>query len=475
MTRPLPPTLTFLGAARTVTGSKFLVESGEHRVLVDCGLYQGPKRLRERNWLRLPLDPSTFDAVVLTHAHIDHCGYVPRLVQDGFSGPVYATSGTRALAGIVLPDSGHLHEEEARFANRRGYSKHDPALPLYTEDQARASLEQFVDLPWGRETEVAPGVAVTPRWAGHILGAASLSMRLGDRRVAFSGDLGPHDHPILPPPDPIGEADLVLVESTYGDESRPESDAPDRLAEVVTRVAGRGGVVVIPAFAVDRTEVVLWHLQELQRAGRVPALPVFVDSPMASRALAAYTEAAAEHSSDIRPELWGQPLFSDLQLRQARTREESQALDERHGPFILVSASGMATGGRILHHLAARLGDPRNAVVLVGFQAPGTRGAALAEGARTLKMFGLYHRVRAEIARVVLSAHADRDDLLAWLGTASTPPETVYVVHGEPEASESLADAVDRDLDWPAVVARNGERVRLDAPRFPAVEPRSVG
>ncbi|MCB1006743.1 MAG: MBL fold metallo-hydrolase [Acidimicrobiales bacterium] len=458
----VPPTLTFLGAARTVTGSKFLLEVEGRRVLVDCGLYQGPKRLRERNWAPLPVSPSSLDAVVLTHAHVDHCGYLPRLVKDGFAGPVHATAGTRALARIVLPDSGHLHEEEARYANRRGYSKHHPALPLYTEDDALAALDHLVDLPWGAETEVAPGVAVTPRWAGHILGAASLSVRLGDRRIAFSGDLGPGHHPLLPPPEPVGAADLVVVESTYGDESLPESDAAERLADVVTRVAARGGVVVIPAFAVDRTEVVLWHLQELQRAGRVPALPVFVDSPMASRALRAYTEAAADHARDLRPELWDRPLFDELDLRQAHTREESQALDQRHGPFVLISASGMATGGRILHHLAARLGDRRNAVVLVGFQAPGTRGAALAGGGRTLKMFGLYHRVRAEVARLVLSAHADRDDLLAWLGTASTPPEMVFVVHGEPEAAEALADGVDRDLDLPAVVARNGERVRLD-------------
>ena len=312
VTRPLPPTLTFLGAARTVTGSKFLVESGEHRVLVDCGLYQGPKRLRERNWLRLPLDPSTFDAVVLTHAHIDHCGYVPRLVQDGFSGPVYATSGTRALAGIVLPDSGHLHEGEARFANRRGYSKHDPALPLYTEDQARASLEQFVDLPWGRETEVAPGVAVTPRWAGHILGAASLSMRLGDRRVAFSGDLGPHDHPILPPPDPIGEADLVLVESTYGDESRPESDAPT--ASPSRRPGGGPLVSWSSAFAVGRTESCS---APEPTAGRVPALPLRgqPDGQLPRRLHRGRRRTLERHP----PELWGQPR-SATQLRQARTR-----------------------------------------------------------------------------------------------------------------------------------------------------------
>ncbi len=462
MDSSFPPNLTFLGAARTVTGSKFLIEVDDRRVLVDCGLYQGPKRLRERNWSPLPVDPARIDAVVLTHAHVDHCGYVPRLVNDGFTGPVHATPGTRVLAGIVLPDSGHLHEEEARYANRRGYSKHHPALPLYTEDDARRSLDRFTDLPWGTETEVVPGVGVTPRWAGHILGAASLSVRVGDRRVTFSGDLGPAHHPILPPPDPIGDADIVVVESTYGDESRPDSDAPQRLADIVTRVAARGGVVVIPAFAVDRTEVVLWHLQELQRAGAVPQLPVFVDSPMASRALAAYSDAAATDSSDIRPELWGTPLFGDLELHEAHTREESQTLDERHGPFILISASGMATGGRILHHLAARLGDPRNAVVLVGFQAPGTRGASLADGARTLKMFGIYHRVRADVSRLVMSAHADRDDLLAWLGTASTPPDTVFVVHGEPEASEALADAIDRDLDWAAVVARNGERVRLD-------------
>lgn len=460
----LPPNLTFLGAARTVTGSKFLIETGDRRVLVDCGLYQGPKRLRERNWLPLPVDSGSIDAVVLTHAHIDHCGYLPRLADDGFTGPVYATAGTRALAAIVLPDSGHLAEEEASYANRRGSSKHRPALPLYTEEDARRVLERFVTIPFRTETEIAPGVAVTPRWAGHILGAASLSLRMGDRRITFSGDLGPHHHPLLPPPEAIGDADIVVVESTYGDESRPETDAGERLAEIVTRVASRGGVIVIPAFAVDRTEVILWHLQDLQRAGAVPRLPVFVDSPMATRALAAYSDAAATRSPDIRPELWGSPLFPDLDLHEARTREESMELDGRPGPFVLVSASGMATGGRILHHLAARLGDPRNAVVLVGFQAPGTRGDRLAHGARALKMFGLYHPVRAEVARLVMSAHADRDDLLDWLATSSRPPEMVFVVHGEPEASESLATAVSERLGYAAVVARNGERVRLDRP-----------
>jgi len=460
-------TLTFVGGVRTVTGSRFLVETDEgHRVLVDCGLFQGPKALRKRNWEPFPVDESSVDAVVLTHAHVDHSGWVPRLATHGYTGPVYATPGTAALTRIVLPDSGHLHEEEAAFANRRGYSRHEPALPLYTEADARACLDQLVEVPFSTETEVVPGVWATWERAGHILGAATVHLRVdgtnGGRRVAFSGDLGRSTHPLLCPPEPLAGADVVLCESTYGDRRHPDADVESVLAEAVTSTVAQSGVVVIPAFAVDRTEVVLWHLDRLTAAGTIPDLPVFVDSPMALRALRAYREAALEASPEVRAELHGQHLFTHLDLREARTVEDSKAINERRGPFIVVSASGMATGGRVLHHLAERLGSSRNTVLLVGFQAPGTRGDALAHGATMVKLLGAYRRVRARVVTVDLSAHADQDDLVAWVAGAPEPPEVVYVVHGEEGAAAVLAERLETDLALLAVVPRPGERVRLD-------------
>lgn len=321
-------------------------------------------------------------------------------------------------------------------------------------------------MAFAEEVEVAPGVRARWERAGHILGAASIHLRVdganGGRRVVVSGDLGRSTHPLLCPPEPIGPADVVLCESTYGDRVHPEDDVEAALGEAVRATAAQGGVVVIPAFAVDRTEVVLWHLDRLTRAGAIPDLPVFVDSPMALRALAAYRDAAAAGSPEVRPELAGAPLFSALDLREARSVEESKAINERRGPFVIVSASGMATGGRVLHHLAERLGSSRNTILLVGFQAPGTRGDLLAQGATMVKLLGAYRRVRARVVHVDLSAHADQDDLLDWLGTAEGPPEAVYVVHGEEDAATTLAQRIETDLDLLAVVPRPGERVRLD-------------
>jgi metallo-beta-lactamase family protein len=389
-TRGRAPTLTFLGAAGTVTGSRHLIETPSGaRVLVDCGLFQGPKALRQRNWASMSLDggqiaAASIDAVVLTHAHVDHCGAIPRLVREGFTGPVYATPGTVALARIVLPDSGHLHEEEAAYANRVGYSRHHPALPLYTEADAVASLERFVEVPFDRPYAVVPGVEVTWRHAGHILGAAWLDVMLHDpgRRIVFSGDLGRGTHPLLRPPAPISTAaggrpvDVVVCESTYGDEEHPDDQVDQVLVEVVTEAARRGAAVLVPAFAVDRTEVVLHHLDRLVGSGAIPSVPVVVDSPMASAALGVYRHEAARGSTEFRREATEGRLFAHLDLRETRTPEESKELNEHHGPLVIVSASGMATGGRILHHLAVRMGDPRTTILLVGFQAPGTRGAA---------------------------------------------------------------------------------------------------
>jgi metallo-beta-lactamase family protein len=451
------PSLTFLGGAHTVTGSKTLLDAGDARVLVDCGLFQGRKALRQANWDRFPVPVESIDAIVLTHAHIDHCGYLPRLYRLGYRGPVFATPGTRDLAAIVLPDSGHLQEEEADYANRRGYSKHHPAEALYTEAEARDCLELFEAVPFGELRTVAPGIDVTWSRAGHILGAASLHIDVMDRRIVFSGDLGRPSHPLLHPPDPIGAADVVVIESTYGDREHVLVD-DEVIARAVRDAANCGGVVIIPAFAVDRTEVVLWHLDRLVAAGEVPDLPIFVDSPMASRALALYRDERRRESPEFRPELFGQRLFSSLDIVETRTPNESKALNDRIGPFVIVSASGMATGGRVLHHLANRIGDSRNSVLLVGFQAPGTRGDKLRHGASSLRMFGHDYPVAAKIETVEMSAHADRSELIDWLATASVP-DLVLVNHGELEAAESLAEAVRHQLHLPADVPAPGERI----------------
>ena len=461
--QPRVPTLTFIGGAGTVTGSKTLVDTPTGRVLVDCGLFQGRKELRLQNWSEFPVPPQSIDAIVLTHAHVDHCGYLPRLVRLGFRGRAYGTTGTGKLLEIVLPDSGHLQEEDAAYANRKGYSKHDPALPLYTEQDALASLDAFEPVEFGATVEVFDGVAATWRRAGHILGAASIDLHIGsvDEHVVFSGDLGHGNHPLLLPPADVGTADVLVLESTYGDRLHPEADPGALIEGVVNEAARRGGVVVIPAFAVDRTEVVLWHLDRLVGAGRVPDLPVFVDSPMACRALDVYRAEAGRGSPEFRPEYVGANLFPSLQLREVRTVEESKELNDRRGPAIIISASGMATGGRVLHHLAHRLGDDRNAVLLVGFQAPGTRGDALRHGVRQVKMLGRYHQVRAVVSSIELSSHADQNALVGWARTATTSPRTVFVNHGEAAASAALAAALDERAGLMAVCSRPGERVGL--------------
>lgn len=463
-TVPKAPVLTFIGGAQTVTGSKTLLDTANGRVLIDCGLFQGRKKLRLQNWDDFPVDPSSIDAVLLTHAHIDHCGYLPRLVRLGFRGPIYCTEGTRKLASIVLPDSGYLQEEEANYANRKGYSKHSPALPLYTKANAIDCLSQFEAVPFDSLQTIIDGLEATWQRAGHILGAASIRLHLSDHGtdVMFSGDLGHSDHPLLLPPAPIGTADVVITESTYGDEIRPEVDSETVMAELINETASRGGVVLIPAFAVDRTEIVLWHLDRLVGSGQVPDIPVFVDSPMASRALDVYREEAKASSPEIRPEFHGHELFKNIRLTETTDVEESKKLNRMHGPMIIISASGMATGGRIIHHLVNRIGNDRNAVLLVGFQAPGTRGDALRSGARQLKMHGHYHPVRANVASIALSAHADQNDLIAWVKSTTPKPRIVYVNHGEPAGASALVDALAHQLNLTAVAPGPGERVRLD-------------
>jgi metallo-beta-lactamase family protein len=455
--------LSFLGGAGTVTGSRFLVEAGGSRVLVDCGLFQGLKELRLLNWERFPVDPAGIDAVVLTHAHVDHVGYLPRLVSQGFSGPVLATRGTVELARIVLPDCGHLQEEEAAFANRRGYSKHRPALPLYTEEQARESLRAMRVVPFDEPTEVATGITATWRPAGHILGSATVELAAGGTRIGVSGDLGRPEHPLLVAPEPLSGLDAVLVESTYGGRDHDDVDTAEVLAAVVERTAARGGTVVIPAFAVDRTEVLLVHLAHLMRTGRIPALPVRVDSPMALAALDVYRRALDEAWADVRPDhvvADGDDLFDTGTLEEIHDVERSKAVTGDRYPCVVISASGMATGGRVLHHLAARLPDSRNTVVLAGYQAAGTRGRRLVEGAREIKLLGQYVPVRAEVVDLPgLSVHAGARELADWVCGGSRPPRSVFVVHGEPAGSEALRHDLEDRLDGPVVIPAHGERV----------------
>jgi metallo-beta-lactamase family protein len=440
--------LTFLGATGTVTGSRYLVESDGRRVLVDCGLFQGLKQLRLRNWAPLPIEPASIDAVVLTHAHIDHSGYLPRLVEQGFRGRIHATGATTELCGILLPDSGKLQEEEAAYANRRGTSRHHPALPLYTQEQARAALARFRPERFDRPFEPVPGLTVHFDPAGHILGAASVHLQSGHGSLLCSGDLGRNDDLLMKPPAPPRPADVVLVESTYGNRRHETHDVQEALAQVVNRTAGRGGCVVVPAFAVGRAQLLLHLLRRLKEAGRIPDLPVYLDSPMATDATSLYQRHPELHRLDAAA---CAALSRDVRI--VTTPDESRSLASMRYPAVIVSASGMATGGRVVHHIEAFAPDPANTILFAGYQAMGTRGAALVGGAREVRMHGHWVTVRAEVAQLEgLSSHADRDELLAWLGALATPPRRVYMTHGEPESADALRQAVAERLGWRAVV-----------------------
>jgi metallo-beta-lactamase family protein len=460
-------TLRFLGAAQTVTGSKFLLTAAGHTTLVDCGLFQGEKTLRLRNWEPLPVDAASIDDVVLTHAHIDHSGYLPRLMRQGFRGDVVATHATKDLLRVLLPDSGHLHEEEARYRNETGTTKHHPALPLYTaEDGARAAA-RVTGVEWQQRLPLGEATATFHR-AGHILGAASVHVAVpapaGPRRIVFSGDVGRYDAPILRDPAPIGEADYVVVESTYGDRRHDATPIDAQLERVLRDGVARDGAIVIPAFAVGRTQDLLYELTVLEQAGRIPRLRIYVDSPMAIDATAIYAEHAGEFDDAMRALLRGgaSPLRPGG-FRLARSADESRAINAITGPVLIISASGMVTGGRVLHHLRRRLPDPRTTVILVGYQVPGTRGRALGDGARTLRIFGEDVPVRAHVETIHgLSAHADADGLVRWLRTAARPPRRVFVVHGEPAAAHALAGRIRSELGWTAHVPQDGESVTLD-------------
>ncbi|HET7799639.1 MAG TPA: MBL fold metallo-hydrolase [Humibacillus xanthopallidus] len=477
--RTRAPALTFYGAAGTVTGSKFLIDGARGRLLVDCGLYQGEKRWRERNWEDFPVPPDTIDAVALTHAHLDHCGYLPALVRGGFTGPALTTAGTAALAAVILRDSAHLQEEEAEGARRGGWSRHDPPLPLYDVADAERAIAALQPLPPVRTDDsagrapaaglanqsvcVGPGAGaeVTFVRAGHILGSSSVLVEVDGGSVLFSGDLGRPDHPVLLPRARPPAARTVVIESTYGDRAHPEVDLEHHvMADAIRRTIGRGGTVVIPAFAVDRTEIVLLAIADLVERRAIPDVPVWVDSPMALAALDIYRDPV--HAAEVRPDAL-ERLRRLHGMRSAHTAEESMRLNTPGTPCIIVSASGMATGGRVIHHLRHLLPQSRNSVLLTGYQAVGTRGRDLQEGVREVKITGRYVPVRAEIVTLDdFSVHADSGELLAWLGELPETPETVHVVHGEPAAARALADGIRREFDCAVSVPRYGERVLLD-------------
>ncbi|MCB5362544.1 MBL fold metallo-hydrolase [Pusillimonas sp. CC-YST705] len=446
-----------LGGAGTVTGSKHVLTSEGRRLMVDCGLFQGLKNLREQNWESLPLSTSSIDAVVLTHGHLDHCGYLPRLAKDGFKGPVFMTGATREVSELILKDSGFLQEKDAQYANRHGFSKHQPALPLYTVQDVERVLEQFKVAPWHTATALPGGATLTYRSAGHILGAATAQVDWAGRRVVFSGDLGRYGDAMMHDPEPVHGADYVVIESTYGNRLHDHTDPVEVLGSIIERTVRRGGTVVIPAFAVGRVQALLCYLWRLRQAGRLTNVPIYVDSPMASSATKLLCRFNNDHK--LSPEQC--QAVCDV-ASYTPDVEASKALSANRYPKVIVSASGMATGGRVLHHLVAFAQDHKNTVLFSGYQAAGTRGRAMLQGEKEIRIFGYWMPVRAEVAELsMLSAHADAGELMRWLGGFKRAPRQVFIVHGEPEASEAMRVRIGRELGWNAVVPRQGQTFTL--------------
>jgi metallo-beta-lactamase family protein len=454
------PSLRFLGAARTVTGSKYLMDVDGQRLLFDCGLFQGLKELRLRNWAPLPIPPETIDAVVLTHAHLDHSGWLPRLVGQGFKGDVYCTGGTHDLCKLVLPDAAHLQEEDAKFANKRGFSKHSPALPLFTEQDAAEALSRFKPQPFNQKISVIKGIEVEFINAGHLLGSSYVLVTRSDKsggRILFGGDLGRYARPILPDPSPGVQADVLLLESTYGDRLHPAEDNGARLAQIITETIARRGKVIIPAFAIGRVEELLYWLFRLEDEGRLAKLPIYVDSPMALKGLEYYKTRTDELDQEVQTMRRRLPRFTPV-----NSALESKALVENDTPAVIVASSGMATGGRVVHHLFAGLPDPRNTVLFVGYQAAGTRGRQLTDGAQYVKMFGQHVPVHARIERIDgMSAHADAGEIVRWLRTFPRAPKTTYLVHGEVVAQDALKVRITKELGWNVEIPTHGQKIDL--------------
>ncbi|MGL5405263.1 MAG: MBL fold metallo-hydrolase RNA specificity domain-containing protein [Propionibacteriaceae bacterium] len=461
MTNAKKVTLTFLGAVGTVTGSKYLLTIGDRRVLIDAGMFQGEKQWRDKNRTDFPVDPATITDILLTHAHTDHVSYVPALVKQGFQGPIWATKATISMAEIVLRDAAKLQEMAAEEAREGGWSKHADPQPLYTTADVEKTLPLFRSVDWDCDLDL--GDELTARWtrSGHILGSASINVVAAGASVLFSGDLGRHDHPILKPRATPPAADFVLIESTYGDREHPESDGSGHqdMADAICRTIDRGGSIVMPAFAIDRTEAILKVLTQMIKTERIPNIPVFVDSPMALTVLSLYAD---EASDELAEGITADDFIGIPKLRETRTSQESKALNSFTKPCIIISSSGMCEGGRVLHHLKRLLPDAKNTVILTGYQAAGSRGRALEDGAREVKIQGRYVRVRAEIVRDHdFSVHADASDLMDWLKDLDREPENVFIVHGEPEVATIFADRIGKELEWSAVVPTYGEVVEL--------------
>ncbi len=447
--------LTFLGGAGTVTGSKYLLRTRSGRMLVDCGLFQGLKVLRNRNWEPLPVPPHSIDAVALTHAHIDHSGYLPLLVKNGFDGPIYCTEATRDLCEILLPDSGGLQEEEAEEVNRRGYSRHSPALPLYTREDAIRSLEYFEVIDFHQEIDTPCGMTLDYRTAGHILGAASILVREGENSILFSGDLGRYNDPVLPAPESPPAADVVVVESTYGDRRHAPHDPADMLESVINRTVARDGAVIIPSFAVGRAQLLLYLISRLRNEGKIPEIPIYVNSPMAVSA----TDIFFRHRSEHR---LSEEECGDMNrgVHFVRRGEEADDLLRRRGPMVIISASGMATGGRVLNLIRKFGPEPENTILFAGYQAVGTRGADMVAGERSIKIYGDYVQIESEVVQIDnLSAHADADELMRWLSGLPSPPETVYITHGEPHAADTFRRHITERFGWECRVPEHGDTV----------------
>ncbi len=459
MERHANPALQFLGAAGTVTGSRYLLEVDGRRILIDCGLFQGYKQLRERNRADFPVPPDSIDTLLLTHAHLDHSGYIPALVRDGFRGQVHCTFATRDLCELLLLDSGYLQEEEARYAKKKGYSKHANPAPLYTVADAEEALKRFVTHDFEAAVDLGDGISARFHPAGHLLGAAQISVDVRGMIVHFSGDLGRTHDPLMKPPQALQHADVLVCESTYGNRKHASVDAEAELAPVIRRVAARGGVMVIPAFAVGRSQGILLHIARLRQRGEIPPVPVFLNSPMAIKATDLYHRYHKEHHvSDNECE-----AMYEL-ATMVRTVDESKALNRSRGPMIILSASGMLSGGRVLHHLEAFAPDQRNAILLAGYQAGGTRGAALVSGASHLRLLGREVPIRAEVINLQsFSGHADADEMLAWMAGAKRKPAITYITHGESDAADTLRGRIEHELGWHARVREYMERVSLDS------------
>jgi metallo-beta-lactamase family protein len=458
--------IQFLGAAGTVTGSRFLLSNATTKVMVDCGMFQGLKELRLKNWNPLAVDPAQVDAVLLTHAHLDHSGYLPKLVKDGFRGQIFASHYTAKLAEVVLRDSARIQTEDAKYAAKKGFSKHNPPQALYEEPDVDQTMQLFSDVPFNTRTEIVPNVFATFHPSGHILGAAFLEVEFFSKRLLFTGDMGRPNHPLLVAPDliPAGHFDAIVTESTYGD--REHQPTTTDFETIINKTIDRGGSVLIPAFAVDRTEVILVQLRELMQAGRVRRVPIYADSPMALKALDFYREAINERSAEIRPEIsdqWaGSDPFDPGTLVELRSVDESKSINNPESPCIIISASGMATGGRVVHHLRNMITNPIHTVVLVGYQALGTRGRSLADGAEFVKMHGELVEVKAEIEQIQsFSVHADGDELIAWMKTSSEAPGQVFVVHGEAGAAEVFSDRIKSQLAFKSMAPHDGQIVAL--------------